>query len=407
MAWGLALVVLPRFSRVGPQSVARRQLDALDGVREAIDEVIGPSILLVLTLSSIACVFGGIVRGFARERAWRQRTDPLAGSRAWCARRDRLVTLLLAACAITWGLALVDSPFSDGGLFEWLSLMLVIPGLVAVGRVGLRALLAPTLEPSEADEASAQRTDEIEIRAVAVTAQTRSATAVLSLFALGAVICAATLPVRGALLPALVAFSVSAPIGIAAFLRTSRIWVGVDGVRVGGTSLCRFYAYRDLEDASRSGCELFLFGDGGPVLKLQLHGAEAARADVLLTEIRRAIQLARERRGLTIERYVETTQADQILRAAAGACDFRHAPLSRDELWEVVEGPAVSSGARAAAAAALTASRAPDSADRARLRLLGARCADLDTRSLLEHLAADEQAEPPATKRSRRSPEEH
>jgi hypothetical protein len=68
------------------------------------------------------------------------------------------------------------------------------------------------------------------------------------------------------------------------------------------------------------------------------------------------------------------------------ASGYRSPSISREQLWEVVEG-STDAATRATAAGALAA--AFDDADRARLRVVASRCAEPRTRLALGALAAE------------------
>ncbi len=73
-----------------------------------------------------------------------------------------------------------------------------------------------------------------------------------------------------------------------------------------------------------------------------------------------------------------------------GATDYRQPAVSREQLWELVEGEATDQQARVAAAEALASAAAHD--DRARLRIAAAHVADPKIRVALEDLADEDAA---------------
>ena len=77
-----------------------------------------------------------------------------------------------------------------------------------------------------------------------------------------------------------------------------------------------------------------------------------------------------------------------MTRAAEGGGDYRQPAVSREQLWSVLEGPAIDSAARNAAAEALAGSRDP--AERARLRIAADRCAEPAVRTRMQELLEDE-----------------
>ena len=85
--------------------------------------------------------------------------------------------------------------------------------------------------------------------------------------------------------------------GAFAFRRASRVAIGLDGVHIRGTSRAQFFAYRDLDSARTKGSDLELVRRGKVVLRLQLHGEDAARRDAVLARISENIARVREGRG--------------------------------------------------------------------------------------------------------------
>jgi hypothetical protein len=254
----------------------------------------------------------------------------------------------------------------------------------AATRAGVRALLAPTLEgelEARADE------DRIEFAAVAVTAETRAAVAamaVLPVVTIGAVN-AAHLG-DAATIAALFAYAAVAAGGALAFRRRSRVSVGLDGVFVAGTSRARFFAYRDLDGVRASGCNIELLRKDEVVLRLQLHGEDAAKQRAILGRVEAAI--ARGSEASAEGHIVATASERDLARLAHGAGDYRAPALTREQLWRVVEGAEHDARGRTAAARALASSG--DGAERARLRVAAEHCAEPDVRAELEALAEAE-----------------
>ena len=70
---------------------------------------------------------------------------------------------------------------------------------------------------------------------------------------------------------------------------------------------------------------------------------------------------------------------------AHGATPYRHAALTREQLWALVEGPTTDRAARTAAATVLAETM--DDADRARMRLAAVHCAEPRLRIAIGALA--------------------
>jgi hypothetical protein len=202
---------------------------------------------------------------------------------------------------------------------------------------------------------------------------------------------------------AIAAYVAIAALGVVAYRRASRVAVGLDGVRVAGSSRARFFAYRELDDARVRRGDLELVRGGRAIVRLQLFGEDAARRDALLARVRDAIARAREeQRGGTVD-LVASASSAELARAAHGAADYRAPALSREQLWALVEGPAIDAAARRSAARALATS-GDDDETRARLRVAADGCADPKVRVALQELAECEiEEETPAAARRPRA----
>lgn len=240
-----------------------------------------------------------------------------------------------------------------------------------------------------ADTVTTVDRDETTFLAVAVNARTQGA--VLGVFALTvAMIYGVSQPhfwMRDAAggLP-LAAYAV-ASLGFAAWFRkASTIAVGRDGIFVRGTSKERFYSYQDFDEVRLAGMHFDFHRAGKRVLRLQLHGTDDARAEALAERIRAALALSHRTDGAHL--LARSAVAGSLGRAARGATDYRQPSVSREQLWELVEGEATDRQARLAAAEALAGASGAD--DRARLRIAAAQVADPKVRVMLEDLADDE-----------------
>jgi hypothetical protein len=257
----------------------------------------------------------------------------------------------------------------------------------------MRELLAPTTGATEAPARFEIGADEIVFDAVAVTRQSVAIVAVFSTIMLAVPAFIWTRPILQLFTDTSIFYLVAAYITLGAtgalgFRKASRVAVGVDGVHVRGTSRARFFAYRELDSARTRGADLELVRGGKVVLRLQLHGDDAARRDAVLERITANIARAREGQGANAARIVAASSDADLARAAEGAGDYRVATLTREQLWALVEGPEIETSARTAAAQALA--RSSDVAERARLRVAAERCAEPRARVALREIAEDD-----------------
>ncbi len=377
--------------------------DALDGLLTTVELTVVPTYWLAVAAATFLVPIGLLVRQFARRRIRSGDRDILEHPRAWVKRRPAVALAMVAAPAAGWTATLAYalqrfhvhvSESTPPVVRVGFLILVAFAGVVALGRVGLRALFAPTLDPADVAAPPALERDEIMFSAMAVTQETRAAVALSAASAIAAVLTVVAMPTVGvvlALFPAILA---------AAYYRASRIAVGIDGVLIRGTSRTRFFAYRDFDEVRVRFGDIVLVRAGRSVVRLQLHGEDAVRRDAIVTRIREALTRVAERRAHRTEEFVESATPAQITRAVAGAVDFRLPPLSREALWEIVEGSTVDADARAAAAAAL--SRAFDAPERARLRIAAAQCAEPRLRIALEALDddRDDAGGAPTTQRS-------
>ncbi len=334
----------------------------------------------------------------------------LARPRAWAIARPRTVLALLSAPAALLGVRsfLGIPPELWEHFFErptlavaWLVLMFVAPpvAMVLVSRAALRRLLLPL--PDDAETAAGA--DGFSFSAVAVTRETRTMVGVRRRVRSGG----------GAGGGGAGRHPLSSPLrrgdgrgrrgcggAIVAFQRASRIAVGLDGVRVSGTSRTRFFAYRDLDGVELTrGGDVLLRRHGRVALHLQLHGAHEGKHAAIAERIRAGIARAAEPATGGAHRLAEAVSLGPLARAARGQGDYRAPGVTRDELWELVEAPATEGSMRAAAGEALALEG--DRADRTRLRIAAERCAEPSTRAALSRVAGvldveDEEDDEPA-----------
>jgi hypothetical protein len=351
---------------------------------EAYSHALGWATLLVPVGFLARFLARALVRGGGR--------DPLDRARAWTAARPRWATALLALPGSLLALRIFAQDFlghPDHSATAVPLLTVVMTAIFIGSRSGLRSLLAPTVDPDE-EARIAIGSDEIAFDAVAVTRETRAAVAGLAGLSVVMVAWIAALPIatlfRDPRLFAAVGVYVALALGGAAVFRlASRVAVGVDGVLVKGSSRTRFFAYRDLDDARLSWTDLELVRKGRVVLRLQLHGADAVRRDAVLARIKENIGRVQQGNDAMAAQLVASSTREQLARVASGRADYRAASLSREALWSLIEGPSVDGASRTAAAEALA--KTSDGAERARLRVASAHCADPKVRVALEELA--------------------
>ena len=322
-------------------------------------------ILTLLGAGSIgaAALASRWVRGASAGSAF----DPAIRLRDFFRRRRRLGVLLACVPTVLVALLLHRAPLALGfaGLFNF-----------AFNRYLLRTL--DGVRDRAARPVPAVDHDETRFQAVAVTA--RAWGAVVFMIALTA------LTLYGAARGAPVAACMVAPVAfIAWFRQASTIAVGRDGVFIRGTSKRRFFPYRSFDEVRLHGVQIDLLRGGKTVLSLQLHGADAARAGSLVERIQTALAAAGRTDGARLLARVADVAA--LGRAVQGATDYRQAAISREQLWELVEGEATEGEARLAAAGALATSGDPG--DRARLRVAAVHVADPQVRIALEELGDD------------------
>jgi hypothetical protein len=268
---------------------------------------------------------------------------------------------------------------------------------VLMNRFALRSL--DMLRDRDAETATAVSHDETSFQAVAVTARTQGAVigmTALTIFMVYQVGQSGTFWMRDTAhgLP-LVAYALASVAFAAWFRKASTIAVGRDGIFVRGTSKERFYSYQDFDEVRLAGMHFDFHRAGKRVLRLQLHGTDDARAEALAERIRAALAQSRRTDGAHL--LARSAVGGSLGRAAQGATDYRQPSVSREQLWELVEGEATDRQARLAAAEALAGASGAD--DRARLRIAAAHVADPKVRVALEDLADDEHdaAAAPAT----------
>ena len=344
----------------------------------------------LLFFASLAVPLGFAARIVARARVRAGHRDPLDGIRARVSARPGLTRAALALPAVGWGALLVHFLTQSGNpsLFAYLPPALLAGyAFFASERAALRMLVAPTFDEAPRLEISP---DEIVFDAVAVTRETQAAVAVVAVVSLAMTVWIASVPLAKLFTDARILGSVGAYVAVALasaalFRRASRVAVGIDGIRVYGTSRTRFFPYTEIDAARAAGSDLMLMHRDRVALRLQLHGADAARRQAVLDRIDEAITRAKVERHDAAAHFVASATRAELARAVQGGGDYRTTSLSRDQLWAVVEGPAIASAARTAAAEALA--RTNDPSERARLRVAADHCAEPHVRIAITQLA--------------------
>ncbi len=223
-------------------------------------------------------------------------------------------------------------------------------GVALALRDFLSAALAPLLDRAEIERKDA---DGLTFSAVAVTPESRAAVGLLAVVSVGVLgVLAGTRVGFGETgLSIALAYAGVAFVTVVSFQRASRIAIGLDGVRVSGSSLLRFHAYRDADsvDVTREG-DVALRRHGKVVLRLQLHGEDVGRRAPIVARLRDAIARAHAPGG-DARRLAEAASPALLAQAARGDGDYRSPAAPRDALWEVIEAPSARGDARVRARA--------------------------------------------------------
>jgi hypothetical protein len=395
----LFVSLLSKLSREAYDNVAHTWLGmlawrTLSGLAGALLELTGP-LLTLSALVTIACV---VARSVAWARVRDGKADPLDRLRSHPRVQRALTSTPAALAAALSALALVGdfAGIATSGapsffLREALANLMVsgaIVGLLhALSRAGMRALLAPV----ESEAAAPKAADDIVFSAVAVTARTRAAVGGLAVATVAMVLGTLFGANNPLFVPLLVAYLTGAVTAPFVLRRASRIAIGIDGVWVRDASRTRFFAYRDLDAVRARGADVELVHGDRAVLRLQLHGEDAGRRDEVITRIGDALARSRDASTRGTEMVVQALSTARVRATSVGVDGYRTPSVSREQLWELVEGSTTDASTRTAAAQALA--YVLDDADRARLRVAAARCAEPRTRVELGVLAREEAAE--------------
>jgi hypothetical protein len=361
-----------------------------------------------LILASGLAPLGAMVRMIARARIRVGQRDLLDPVRAWMSAHPQLTRALFATPglfalhALLWPGHHGTEPL-DRLLVVAPASLLVAWGLYALSKRGARALLAPTLEGESASTMTIGA-DEIVFDAVAVTREAKGIIAALAALPLAVVALIGSRPLASLFhdrwpFYVMASYIVVATVTAVVFQKASRVAVGVDGVHVRGTSRAKFHAYRDLDGARANGADIELVRRGRVVVRLQLHGQDAARRDAVLARMTNNIARVKSGGRAMAAQMVASASEDALARVAHGAGDYRVAALTREQLWALVEGPEIAGDARRAAAAALA--KASDERERDRLRVAASLCAEPQVRIALEEMArGDEDVAVPPRRRA-------
>ena len=148
-----------------------------------------------------------------------------------------------------------------------------------------------------------------------------------------------------------------------------------------------------LDEARAKGADLELVRGGRTTLHLQMHGEDAAQRGEVIARVNAGIARSRDASARGAEVIVQTVGTTDVTAATNGADRYRLPSISRDQLWQLVEGSTANASTRTAAAQALASTL--DAGDRARLRVAATRCVEPRLRVALEELAgaSDEEEE--------------
>ena len=355
--------------------------------------------ITMLTLGSVGVAAIALTFRWARGAAAGTSRDPVIQLRNLFRRHVRFAAVV-PWLPLLWKLQDIDylvrhasdpipwaMPGAIGG-----SLALLVTGTVTAlaARFALRSL--DRVQDRETEALTAVHRDETTFQAVAVTARTQGAVFGMTALTLAMIYgiaqsgpfwmrdFAGGLPLVGYAL---------ASAGFAYWFRkASTIAVGRDGILIRGTSKERFYSYQDFDEVRLAGMHIDFHRAAKRVLRLQLHGTDDARADALAERIRGALAASTQARTAGAHLLARSAVGGSLGRAAHGATDYRQPAISREQLWELVEGEATDQQARVAAAEALAGSSTGD--ERARLRIAATHVADPKIRIALEDLADED-----------------
>jgi hypothetical protein len=377
--------------------VAQRLWNLYDDARR----VFSSGYVAGLVAATFAWPLGFLARAVMRARLRAGYGDRLESLSRFVKDRSRLALLATSVPSMAWAVMMARFIWRYSFSHSWDSMLpsLVLPtALVFIGQTFAtwRAVKAFTAPLRSATEASGETitAEGFTFDAVAVTPETMGAVGALAaitavMFALVFALPTTVLAHNHLFQASLISYLIAAIGGAALFQRTSRISVGLDGLHVSGSARSRFFGFADIDDARANGISLELLRQGRVVVRLQLHGEDAARRDALAERLREAIKRAKSQRDEPAIAFVKAASKAQLGHAAVGATSYRQVLPTRDKLWDAVEGAAIDADTRTAAAAALA--RDGDAADRTRLRIAAEHCAEPNVRKRIEALLEEEE----------------
>ncbi|APR80560.1 Hypothetical protein A7982_05907 [Minicystis rosea] len=121
------------------------------------------------------------------------------------------------------------------------------------------------------------------------------------------------------------------------------------------------------------------------MIRLQLTGDDAMRIASIVARLESGIDRAKAQASDGAQRFAEAATTKTLSQAAHGHTDYRGRAMSRDDLLAIVESPASTAEARAAAAHAL--GHAVDAVEQERLRVAAGLCAEPAARAVLLRVA--------------------
>lgn len=374
---------------------------ALNGMVSAL---MGPWLLLTLLCAAPLAAAALVARALAwrrvragladplealRRRPWAMRLAAWAPSAAYLALYVRMLLGHLESCPHPLPQLLVN---------DLLPFVFVALGIGKLGSMVVGELVEPVRD--ERVPSPPREEGDIVFSAVAVTPRTRAAVGAMAVASAAMAVWVATARIEmlvdsPAFLAAVAAYIAAAAGAAYAFRRASRVAIGIDGVYVGEAASTRFFAYREMDEVRAVGADdLQLLRGGHVVLRLQLHGEDAGRRDEVLARVADAVARARSGETRGAEAVVQSMTARRRLVAAAiEPPGYREATLTREHLWELVEGTATDAPTRTAAAEALATASSLDRGERSRLRVAASRVADPRVRVAIGSLARDEEGE--------------
>ena len=349
-----------------------------------------------------------VARILMRARLRRDGHDAAAAADGWLSAHPWWRRTLVVFPSLSWAAScFIDNPSQLVGALQewetvpfrvvtWVAFLISTAFAATIGVRGtgalLRAVAAPLLSDRREQRPSDDRADEdrLYFQAVAVTPEARAEILVVAVVTLVCSLLATTLPTETIVDPragiAALAYTLAVAAAAWEYQRASRIAVGLDGVLVTGTSRTRFFDYHQIDDAEATPAgDVVVTRAGKTVLRLQLHGDDATRRDLVIARIRANIARARSLVGSQAHRLAQSATPAEMARAARGLGDYRVATMGTEELWQIVEAPVAATEARRAAARALGS--ALDDDGRTRLRIAAEHCADPQARKALLRIA--------------------